>query len=81
MAKIFGVLLIVLGVWIGMEIYTKGMDQAFGGVFAGFAETNGADAAPRGSVVQRARDKVESSMQHAEDGADRADRDGDEDDD
>jgi len=34
MAKIFGVLLIVLGVWVGMEIYTKGMDEAFGGALA-----------------------------------------------
>jgi hypothetical protein len=36
MAKIFGVLLIVLGVWVGMEIYTKGMHDAFGGLFARF---------------------------------------------
>lgn len=38
MAKIFGVLLIVLGVWVGMEIYTKGMQDAFGGVFARFGD-------------------------------------------
>jgi hypothetical protein len=79
MAKIFGVLLIVLGVWIGMEIFTKGMDQAFGGALAGFAEPSDSGDSPRGSLVQRARDKVESSMQHAEDGANRAS--GDEDDD
>ena len=38
MAKIFGVLLIVLGVWVGMEIYTKGTDGAFGGIFAGWSQ-------------------------------------------
>ena len=38
MAKIFGVLLIVLGVWLGMEIYTKGMDHAFGGALARWSE-------------------------------------------
>lgn len=38
MAKIFGILLIVLGVWLGIEIYTQGMDHAFGGVLAGFAQ-------------------------------------------
>jgi hypothetical protein len=38
MAKIFGVLVIVLGVWVGMEIYTKGMHDAFGGALARFEE-------------------------------------------
>ena len=34
MGKLFGLFLIVLGVWVGIEIYDKGMDGAFGGVFA-----------------------------------------------
>jgi len=46
MAKVFGVLLIVLGVWLGLEIYTKGMHDAFGGAFARFAEPIRPDAAP-----------------------------------
>ncbi len=35
MMKIFGILLIVVGVWVGLTIYTEGSDAAFGGLFAG----------------------------------------------
>ncbi|MEE8557518.1 MAG: hypothetical protein V3T14_06495 [Myxococcota bacterium] len=34
MGRIFGILAIVVGVWIGAEVMNKGVDQAFGGVFA-----------------------------------------------
>ena len=34
MGKIFGLLAIVLGIYVGMELYTEGMQNAFGGVFA-----------------------------------------------
>ncbi len=34
MAKVFGILMLVLLVWIGLEILTNGMDSAFGGIFA-----------------------------------------------
>lgn len=34
MAKVFGVLLIVLGVWIGIEWMNHGSVGAFGGLFA-----------------------------------------------
>ncbi len=67
MAKIFGVLLIVLGVWIGMEIYTKGMHDAFGGVFARFAEPLDRDraAAAHGSLAERAGIKVKNELDDA----------------
>ena len=39
MQKIFGILVIVLGVWVGMEVYTKGTHAALGGVFARFVDT------------------------------------------
>ena len=35
MSRVLGILAIVLGVWIGTEVYTKGVDRAFGGIFAG----------------------------------------------
>jgi hypothetical protein len=38
MGRLFGIVLIVLGVWAGLEIYNKGMDHAFGGVFAGWSQ-------------------------------------------
>jgi hypothetical protein len=33
MGKILGILAIVLGVWIGAEVLTEGVDHAFGGIF------------------------------------------------
>lgn len=55
MAKAFGILAIVIGVWIGLTVYLEGTDQAFGGVFAFFAsEPAGADDANDGPVTSRA---------------------------
>jgi hypothetical protein len=60
MAKVLGILVIVLGVWIGMEIFTKGTDEAFGGLFAaGGAREAGTAAEP---PVQRIRSRVERDM-------------------
>jgi hypothetical protein len=64
MAKIFGVLLIVLGVWVGMEIYTKGMDNAFGGALSRFAEPIHPQS-QQGSVTQRIGAKVQTEMNDA----------------
>jgi hypothetical protein len=58
MAKIFGVLLIVLGVWLGMEIYTKGMDKAFGGALAGWSEP----APEREPLAKRMSNSVQESL-------------------
>jgi hypothetical protein len=60
MGKIFGMLLIVGGVWIGLELYQNGPDGAFGGSFAsvlGAESAQADDQAPapqRGSSVDRA---------------------------
>jgi hypothetical protein len=35
MMKVFGILLIVVGVWVGITVFTEGSDKAFGGLFAG----------------------------------------------
>ena len=37
MGKLFGILLIVFAIWVGMSIYTEGTDRAFGGILASFA--------------------------------------------
>ena len=65
MAKIFGILLIVLGLWAGSEIYTKGAANAFGGalVALGF-ESETPDSAEQQSLPQRAGTKV--GRAHAE---------------
>jgi hypothetical protein len=34
MGKSFGILLIVVAVWVGLTIFTEGTDAAFGGLFA-----------------------------------------------
>jgi hypothetical protein len=60
MAKAFGILLIVLGVWLGLEIFTKGTDEAFGGIFA--TREAGALRVPVEPTAQRIRNRVEQSM-------------------
>jgi hypothetical protein len=68
MSKIFGVLLIVLGVWLGLEIYTKGMDGAFGGALARLTAPIGASrdaAAPHDSLGQRVGAKVQGELDDA----------------
>jgi hypothetical protein len=60
MAKVFGILLIVLGVWVGMEIFTKGTDGAFGGIFA--AEGSSSAAIEDGSPLSRASERMQEKM-------------------
>ena len=38
MQKLFGIVVIVLGAWLGMEVYTKGTHEALGGIFARFSD-------------------------------------------
>jgi len=55
MAKIFGILLIVAGIWVGLEVMNHGMDGAFGGLFASGAS----EQAPDGdSLLERTRGRV-----------------------
>ena len=65
MAKVFGILLIVLGIWAGSEVYNKGAANAFGGalVALGF-EDEAPDSAEPPSLGQRSGAKV--GRAHAE---------------
>ena len=36
MGKAFGIALMVVGLWVGIEVYTEGMSGAFGGFFQSF---------------------------------------------
>jgi hypothetical protein len=50
MGKIFGILFIVVAIWVALEVFTEGVDGAFGGVFAGGsppAASAPGDVAPR----------------------------------
>jgi len=55
MQKIFGVLLILLAVWVAIEVYTNGTDHAFGGLFAGHSQAGVSESGP---LTTRARDRV-----------------------
>ena len=71
MGKIFGILLVVVGIWLGLEVYQNGMQGAFGGALAsldgyidGYVDEQAArDPRP---VTQRAGDAVERAHAEAE---------------
>ena len=64
MGKAFGLVLMVVTVWIVAEVTTKGMDHAFGGAFA--SGDAPADSGPRMSTPQRAGAAVERAQQDYE---------------
>jgi hypothetical protein len=79
MGKAFGLVLMVIALWAGLEIYTEGMQGAFGGVFAatGVVEeatpaTPGAPAAPRQRPTEAVRDRVTGHMELGESRRDEA---------
>jgi hypothetical protein len=67
MGKIFGILLVVVGIWLGLEVYQNGIQGAFGGALAtlGSSADEHAIRDPR-SVPQRAGDAVERAHAEAE---------------
>ena len=67
MAKIFGMLLVVVGIWLGLEVYQNGMQGAFGGALASFGDAADEQAVgePR-SVAQRAGAAAERAHAEAE---------------
>lgn len=74
MGKVFGVLVIVVGIWVGLEIYTEGVRGAFGGALASLAPEaaeEGAPAEPHRWAGERARDSV---LRAHEKGAERRSR-------
>ena len=60
MQKIFGVLLILVFVWLGIEIFTKGMDGAFGGIFASHSQSR--DGGQPKGLPDSVRDRVKSAV-------------------
>jgi hypothetical protein len=61
--KLFGIAVIVIGIWVGLEVYQNGMGGAFGGVFSGGREEPAASA----SIPQRAGASVDESYREMED--------------
>ena len=58
MQKIFGIGLIVVAVWVGVTVYTEGMDNAFGGAFARFSSGSAQDGTSTLKRVQRSASKA-----------------------
>lgn len=57
MGKMIGILLGVVAIWLGLEVYNNGLEGAFGGAFAG----SDAAATQQQSVPQRAGAAVENA--------------------
>jgi hypothetical protein len=63
MGKIFGILMLVIGVWIGMEIFTKGTEAAFGGLLAmGGGPVHEVPGQPHRTPVQRIGARVQEQI-------------------
>ena len=54
MSRIFGLLTIVLGVWITLTLYQEGLENAFGGVLSDAAEPGIDGAQPITRAVEQA---------------------------
>ena len=59
MGRIFGILCVVLGFWIGIEIFLKGTEHAFGGAFAAHERPVGP---PERTLPQRVGKSVRDSL-------------------
>ncbi len=64
MGRIFGILLIVIGVWVGAEVYREGVDGAFGGALAFLSD--GDDDERDVTTRMRVHDAVSSAHDGAE---------------
>jgi hypothetical protein len=62
MGRIFGILLIGLGIWVGLEIYLEGTQGAFGGALA-FLESERETPRDARTTPQRAGDAVRQAQQ------------------
>ncbi len=67
MEKWIGILLIVVGVWVGAELFSKGTEHAFGGIFS--SEKQDEDAVPSEprTMRERVNDRVAPDIQGHED--------------
>jgi hypothetical protein len=61
MQRVFGILFIVVAIWAGVEIYTKGMEGAFGGLFG-----SGRDAPAHRATHERAADAYQRAYDKSE---------------
>ncbi len=73
MGKAFGMLLMLVALWVGLTLYSEGTQSAFGGAFASVASAgvgrDGADpagaAAGRAPLTERVRSRVAADLEAA----------------
>ena len=65
MAKLLKIVLILFCVWTAVEVYTEGVNGAFGGLFAGFADSTFEAPANR-STPDRAADAFQRAYNKSE---------------
>lgn len=61
MSRLLGLILFVLAIWAGVEIFDKGVDGAFGGLFNGFRASSTPEQS--GSLPQRIGAKVRADFE------------------
>jgi hypothetical protein len=66
MAKVFGILLIVVGIWTGIEVMNHGMGGAFGGLFADLGLAEASVPEQSASVGQRAGGAFDRAYRESE---------------
>jgi len=65
MGRLFALALVVLAIWAGSEIYTKGIGGAFGGLFASFEAPADRSTPDRAAdAFQRAYNTSEARVEH-----------------
>jgi hypothetical protein len=65
MTRILGIALFVCALWISIEIYTEGVDGAFGGALAGASEEPAARSRHAANAFQRAYNSSENRVDRA----------------
>lgn len=58
MGKLISMVLMVLGIWVAVEVYTHGVDGAFDGALASRSADRSESSASMASLPKRAGDKV-----------------------
>lgn len=66
MGRLIALILIVLGIWVGVEVYTEGIGGAFGGIFASTFEAPATRSTP-----DRAADAFQRAYNSSEERVDR----------
>ena len=65
MGKVITGLIVVIGIWVGIEIADKGPSRAFDGLFAEFVSEGEAEVVDNRSTARRSGDAVERARDAA----------------